>query len=106
MFNSTSLFENMKYRMFEYIGVIGLFLAIELYLTKFDEYSETELVRWSYLWLPMIVFGAVGYHYLQQKKKEESLQKAFEYAFVRAGLWTLGIAFGLMAFYELIWDSL
>ncbi|NRB51476.1 MAG: hypothetical protein HRU41_27640 [Saprospiraceae bacterium] len=40
--------------------ISGLLLMFYLYLLHFDDFSETELVRVSYYWLPLIIFGLSG----------------------------------------------
>ena len=34
--------------------------AVLVYKLFFDRLSETAIVRWSYLWFPGLLFGAVG----------------------------------------------
>lgn len=39
---------------------LGFFAALYLYVFHFDDFSETELVQLSYVWLPLIIFGTHG----------------------------------------------
>lgn len=39
---------------------LGLTIAFFLYFIFFDEFSETELVSFSFVWIFFIVFGAMG----------------------------------------------
>ena len=45
---------------FELVFLAGLFGAAYLYIFAFDDFSETELVRLSYLWVSAVVFGTHG----------------------------------------------
>ena len=84
----------------------GLALAIILYATQFDEMSETELVRWSYLWIPLIVFGVAGSISMKKRLASDSLQDPFKPALMTALKWTLlGIVL-LLGFFETIWKDL
>lgn len=74
----------------------GLLLAVFLYTWGFDSYSETDLVRLSYLWLPLIFFGLAGFIFHKRGKQS---------------LWVgLGAAvfftFWLIFFFELIFPAL
>lgn len=40
--------------------ISGLLLMFYLYILHFDDFSETELVRASYYWLPLLIFGLSG----------------------------------------------
>ena len=50
----------MKQHLYEFIFLAGLFGAVYLYGFSFDDFSETELVRLSYLWVAALVFGMHG----------------------------------------------
>ncbi len=50
----------MPKRLYELAFLGGLLLMMYLYLFHFDDFSETELVRISYVWLPAIIFGTHG----------------------------------------------
>lgn len=69
--------------------------AIYLYGIKFDNYTETELVNFSYYFVPAFVFSIIG---LITKKYGKSLLYAIAGAIVSVII--LGIFFGL------IWNSL
>ena len=45
---------------YEFIFLAGLFGAVYLYGFSFDDFSETALVRLSYLWIAALVFGTHG----------------------------------------------
>ncbi|HMB90130.1 MAG TPA: hypothetical protein VKP65_04735 [Rhodothermales bacterium] len=45
---------------YEFFFLAGVFGAVYLYAFHFDDFSETELVRVSYLWIAALVFGAHG----------------------------------------------
>ena len=47
-------------RLYELIFLAGLFGTVYLYAFAFDDFSETELVRLSYLWVAALVFGTHG----------------------------------------------
>ena len=38
----------------------GVWLFVDLYLFKFERYSEQELVRMAFCWAPLILFGLLG----------------------------------------------
>jgi hypothetical protein len=42
------------------ILILSIALAVVIYGVLFNRLSETAMVRWSYLWFPGILFGAVG----------------------------------------------
>ena len=50
----------MKQHRYEFIFLAGLFGAVYLYGFSFDDFSETELGRLSYLWVAALVFGTHG----------------------------------------------
>ena len=50
----------MTQRIYELLFLAGLFGAVYLYAFAFDDFSETELVRLSYLWVAALVFGTHG----------------------------------------------
>lgn len=45
---------------YKYILIASIAAAVCIYGLFFNRLSETEMVRWSYLWLPGLLFGAVG----------------------------------------------
>jgi hypothetical protein len=38
----------------------GLYLLIDIYIFGFDQYTEKELIRFSFFWVPLILFGLLG----------------------------------------------
>ncbi len=50
----------MKQHRYELIILAGFFGAVYLYGVAFNDFSETELVRLSYLWIAALVFGTHG----------------------------------------------
>jgi len=85
--------------------LVGLIFAGALYLIKFNDMSETELVRWSYLWIPMIVFGVAGSIALKNgisAGQDDPINSAI----ISAVKWTVVLSAALIIFYETIWDSL
>ena len=40
--------------------IASIALAVCIYGLFFNRVSETAMVRWSYLWFPGLLFGAVG----------------------------------------------
>ena len=84
---------------------LGVLLAIWLYITRFNEMSETELVRWSYLWLPLIIFGAVGCIALKSGIRT-GLENPTQTALITSGKWTVVGMAGLIIFYEVMWEQL
>ena len=51
---------NLSKRVFEFAILIGLIAIIFIYSFAFDDFSETELVRLSYLWFSACIFGTHG----------------------------------------------
>lgn len=47
-------------RLYEVLFLAGLFGAVYLYVFAFDDFSETALVRLSYVWIAAVVFGTHG----------------------------------------------
>ena len=47
-------------RVYEFAIVVGLIATIYLYGFAFDDFSETELVQLSYVWMAAFVFGTHG----------------------------------------------
>ena len=45
---------------YKFVLIGSIVLAIGIYGLFFNRLSETEMVRWSYLWFPGLLFGAVG----------------------------------------------
>lgn len=40
--------------------ITSIVIAIAIYALLFNKLSETAMVRWSYFWVPGVVYGAVG----------------------------------------------
>lgn len=77
--------------------ISGLLLMFYLYLLHFDDFSETELVRVSYYWLPLIIFGLSGVIAVSKVDRGEDLRigsTPLAYALIR----TI-IGLGLMVFF-------
>ena len=68
-------------------------LAVVIYGFFFDSLSETEMVRWSYLWFPGLLFGAVGLMAGQTSPKRPIVVAAISIV-------------ALLLFFELIFPSL
>jgi hypothetical protein len=45
---------------YKFVLIASIVLAICIYGLFFNRMSETAMVRWSYLWFPGLLFGAVG----------------------------------------------
>lgn len=45
---------------YNYILYASIAVAVFIYGFFFNSMSETAMVRWSYLWFPGLLFGAVG----------------------------------------------
>lgn len=90
-----------------YLGTLigGLLLMIYLYLLHFDDYSETELVKLSYYWSPLIVFGLFGLLGVNRQDKGDDKgggDKPLRYAFLRTTVWITI----LILFFEYIFPDL
>jgi len=85
--------------------ISGLLLMFYLYLLHFNDYSETELVRVSYYWLPLVIFGLAGTMAINKEDRGQYLrggQTPLTYALIRTA-----IGLGLMAlFFEGIFPGL
>ena len=46
--------------LYKFVLIGSIVLAICIYGLFFNRLSETEMVRWSYVWFPGLLFGAVG----------------------------------------------
>lgn len=73
------------------VGVISFFLFLALFTTQiaWEETSETALVKGSYIWMPFLVMGLLGF-VLPPKKA------------ILAGVLTVPATF---IFYMLIWPA-
>ena len=76
--------------------IAGITLAVFLYGFAFDNFSETELVRLAYLWLPLIFFGLAGYIF--HKRGKQSLWVALGAA--------VFLTMSLIFFFEAIFPAL
>ena len=45
---------------YKFVLFASIAFAVCLYGLFFNSLSETAMVRWSYLWFPGLLFGAVG----------------------------------------------
>ena len=45
---------------YKLVLIASIVVAICIYGLFFNRLSETAMVRWSYLWFPGLLFGAVG----------------------------------------------
>jgi len=45
---------------YKFILIASIAVAVFIYGLFFNKLSETAMVRWSYLWFPGLLFGAVG----------------------------------------------
>ncbi len=39
---------------------LGTWMFVDLYVFRFDELTEQELIRYSFYWAPLILFGLTG----------------------------------------------
>lgn len=63
------------------------------------------MVNWSYVWIPILVFGLIG-TYLQRKADSSELYTPFRTILKQAFLFTVTIMILLFFFYEVIWPGL
>lgn len=90
-----------------YLGTLigGLLLMFYLYLLHFNDYSETQLVKLSYYWLPLIVFGFYGLMAALRQQKGENKKggdNPFRYAILRTAVWVMI----LILFFEYVFPEL
>jgi hypothetical protein len=78
---------------YKIVLIASIAVAICIYGLLFHRLSETAMVRWSYLWFPGLLFGAVGL-----KGSQNSPNRPIIVAVV-------GVA-ALFLFFELIFPSL
>ena len=91
--------------LFHYSWMLGFTLAATLYFTMFDEWSETELVQVSFVWLPMIAFGIAGVT-ITNTRKTKGLDSSVKAVLPHAFLWTMVTLILMGAFYGSIWEGL
>ncbi|MEZ5040747.1 MAG: hypothetical protein R2828_12660 [Saprospiraceae bacterium] len=90
-----------------YLGALigGLLLMFYLYLLHFDDYSETELVKLSYYWLPLTIFGFYGLlAALRQEKGDYS--KGGDHPFRYAILRTVILVMIMILFFEYVFPGM
>jgi hypothetical protein len=46
--------------LYTFILITSITTAVLIYGVLFNRVSETAMIRWSYLWFPGLLFGAVG----------------------------------------------
>ncbi len=51
----------------------GVWFLIDLYILEFDEHTEKELIRLSFFWAPLMLFGLLGLAGLGAKKIKKHL---------------------------------
>lgn len=78
---------------YKVVLIASIVAAICIYGLFFNRMSETAMVRWSYLWFPGLLFGAVGL-------------KAGQTPPNRPIIVALAGAVALFLFFELIFPSL
>jgi hypothetical protein len=78
---------------YNFILIGSIAAALIIYGLFFNRLSETAMVRWSYLWVPGVLFGAVGLKAGQTSPKRPLLVAA------------IGVV-ALFLFFELIFPSL
>ena len=76
-----------------FLGTIGF--LINTYIFDFDNYSEMELVKLSYLFIPALIFSIIGF---ATRKSSKSLLYAIGLAALSLG--------PLLVFFQGIWLSL
>ncbi|MCB0629145.1 MAG: hypothetical protein R2824_18105 [Saprospiraceae bacterium] len=92
-------------KIFQYSWMAGLSFMVIIYATQFNELSEDEMVRWSYVWIPLLIFGIIG-TILQKRAERSELYTPFRTILKRTLLFTLTGAILLVFFYEAIWPGL
>lgn len=51
----------------------GVWFLVDLYVFEFDQHTEKELIRLSFYWVPLMLFGLLGLVGLGIKKIENHL---------------------------------
>lgn len=77
--------------------LVGTGLVLFLYGMHFNDYSETELVNLSFVWITCLAFGFSGLE-MEKKRKKYVLLKAIGFAFLALLL--------LYMFFATMWSSL
>lgn len=78
---------------YKIILIASIAIAVFVYGLFFNSLSETAMVRWSYLWFPGVLFGAVGL-----MSSQASIKRPLMVA-------VIGVV-ALFLFFELIFPSL
>jgi hypothetical protein len=78
---------------YKFVLIASIALAVCIYGLFFNRLSETAMVRWSYLWFPALLFGAVGLKGSQTSPNRPIIVAA------------IGVV-ALFLFFELIFPSL
>lgn len=78
---------------YKFVLIASIAAALCIYGLFFNRLSETAMVRWSYLWFPGLLFGAVGL-----KGSQTSPNRPLIVALIGA--------VALFLFFELIFPSL
>ena len=78
---------------YKVVLIASIAVAVCIYGLFFNRLSETAMVRWSYLWFPGLLFGAVGL-----KASQTSPNRPLIVAIIGA--------VALFLFFELIFPSL
>lgn len=66
----------------------GVWIFVDLYIFEFDQYTEKELIRVSFYWVPLILFGLLGLLARRIKKVSNPLL----FAIVGTALGVAGLA--------------
>ena len=51
----------------------GVWILVDLYIFEFNQHTEKELIRLSFYWAPLILFGLLGFIARQTKKVSNHL---------------------------------
>jgi len=91
--NISSVEHDQMKTIYKFVLFASIAFAICIYGLFFNRMSETAMVRWSYLWFPGLLFGAVGL-----KAGQTSLRLPLIVAAIGA--------VALFLFFELVFPSL
>ena len=78
---------------YKVVLIASIAVAVCIYGLFFNRFSETAMVRWSYLWVPGILFGVVGLKFSQTSPNRPIIVAV------------IGVV-ALFLFFELIFPSL
>lgn len=59
VFRSSAAKKKMK-TIYKLVLIASIAVAVFIYGLFFNRLSETEMIRWSYVWFPGLLFGVVG----------------------------------------------